>query len=63
MKVDGSPKGRGRPKRMWIEVVKIDMKMCNLSEDLAQDRSEWKNRIRITQPQHSWDKAWIMMTD
>ena len=40
MKVDGPPRGRGRPKRTWMEVVKIDMKKYNLSEDFAQDRSK-----------------------
>ena len=35
MKVDGLPRGRGKPKRTWMEVVKIDLKKCNLSENLA----------------------------
>ena len=47
MKVDGSPRGMGRPKRTWMKVVKIDMKKCNLSEDLAKDKLEWKNKIRV----------------
>ena len=38
MKVDDPPRGRGRPKRTLMELVKIDMRKCNLSEDLAQDR-------------------------
>ena len=28
------------------EIVKIDLK-CNLSEDLAQDRSKWRNVIHV----------------
>ena len=47
MRVDGPPRGRGRPKKTWMEVVKIDMKKYNLSEDLARDRSKWRNRIRV----------------
>ena len=38
MQVDGPPRRRGRasrPMRMWMEVVKLDMKKCNLFEDLA----------------------------
>ena len=35
MKVDGPPRGRSRPKRTCIDVVKIDMKKYNLSKDLA----------------------------
>ena len=30
--------------------LKIDMKKCNFSEDLAQDRSEWRNKIRVVDP-------------
>ena len=33
-----------------MEVVKIDMKKYNLSEDLGQDRSEWRNRICAADP-------------
>ena len=40
MKIDSPPRGRGRTKRTWMEVVKIDMKKCHFSKDLAQDRSE-----------------------
>ena len=40
IKVDGPPRGRSGPKRMWMEVVRIDIKKYDLSEDLAQDRSE-----------------------
>ena len=45
MQVEDPPRGRGRLKRMWMEVVKIDMKKYNLSKDLAHDGSEWRNRI------------------
>lgn len=27
---------------------RLDLKRCNLSEDLAQDRLQWRNRIHIT---------------
>ena len=50
MKVDGPPRGRDRPKRMWVEVVKINKKKCRLSKDLAQDRLEWRNKIHIADP-------------
>ena len=40
MQANGPPRGGGRPKRTWMEVVKIDLKNCNISKDLAQDRSE-----------------------
>lgn len=50
MQVDGPPRKSGRPKRTWIKVVRLDLKKCNLSEDLAQDRSEWKNRVYVVNP-------------
>ena len=50
VQVDGPPRGRGKLKRKWMEVVKIDLKKCNLSEDLAQDRSKWRNIIHIANP-------------
>ena len=28
-----------------MKLVKIDQKKCNLPEDLAQDISEWRNKI------------------
>lgn len=39
MEVDDPPRGMGRPKRTWIEVITIDRKKCNQSNDLAWDRS------------------------
>ena len=62
MKADGPPRVRGRPKRTWMEVVKINMRKCNLSKDLAQDRSEWRNKIHVDRSQYSWDKASMMTT-
>ena len=49
MKVNGPQRERDRPKRMWMEVVNIDMKY-NLSEDLTQDRSERRNKIHVANP-------------
>ena len=40
----------GGPKRTWMEELKIDLKTCNLSEDLVQDRLGWKNRIHAANP-------------
>ena len=37
MQVDGPPRGRRRPKKTWMEVVKIYLKKSNLSKDLAQE--------------------------
>ena len=47
MMVDGPPRGRSRPKKMWMKVIKMDMRKCNLYENLVQDRSKLRNRIRV----------------
>ena len=47
MKVDEPARGRGKPRRTWMEVVTIDLKRSSLSEDLTKDRSEWINRIHV----------------
>lgn len=41
MHVDGPQMGKGRPKRIWIEVVRLDIQKCYPPKDLALDRSEW----------------------
>ena len=33
-----------------MEVVKLDLKKCNLCKDLARDRLEWRNRIHVADP-------------
>ena len=38
------------PTVAWREVVRLDLKKCNLSEDLAPDRSEWRNIIHVEDP-------------
>ena len=43
----GGKRGRGRPKKSLDEVIKEDLKVVGLTEDLAQDRRLWWNRIRI----------------
>jgi len=41
---------RGMPKRTWIEVVTIDLKKVQPIQGLAQDKSEWRNRIHVAHP-------------
>lgn len=35
MQTDGPPGGTDKPKRTWMEIITIDMKTCNLYEDLG----------------------------
>ena len=38
-RVDKVKRGKGRPKLTWEESVKRDLKDCDISEELALDRS------------------------
>lgn len=33
-----------------MEVVRLDLKRCNLFEDLASDTLEWRNRTHVATP-------------
>ena len=50
MKVDGPSKEICMSKRTWLEVVKMDTRKCNLTDNLAQDKMEWRNIIRVADP-------------
>ena len=43
----GGKRGRGRPKKSLDEVVREDLKVVGLTEDLTHDRRLWRSRIRI----------------
>ena len=40
-------RGRGRPKKSLDEVIREDLKIVGLTEDLTQDRRLWRDRIKI----------------
>jgi hypothetical protein len=42
--VDGG-RGRGRPAKRWLDVLKEDMRVKGLSIEMAQDRSSWRRAI------------------
>jgi hypothetical protein len=50
IQVEGPSRGRGRPKKTWMEVINSDLKKLHLSKDLAQNRTEWRNRIHVADP-------------
>ena len=39
-------RGRGRPKKYWVEVIRQDMEQLQLTEDMTLDRKVWRTRIR-----------------
>ena len=40
-------RGRGRPKKSLDEVITEDLRIVGLTEDLAQDRKLWRDRIKV----------------
>jgi len=40
-------RSRGSPKKSWREVIRYDMKTLRLVEDMTQDKSLWRSRIKI----------------
>ena len=45
--IPAGKRGRGRPKKSLDEVIREDLKVVDLTEDLTQDRKAWRDRIRI----------------
>ncbi|VFQ82006.1 unnamed protein product [Cuscuta campestris] len=45
--VIGGSRGRGRPRKNWNEVIRQDLGLLALTEDMALDRNLWRTRIRI----------------
>jgi len=45
--IPGSKRGRGRSKKSLDKVIKEDLKVVGLTEDMAQDRRLWRDRIKI----------------
>ena len=41
---------RDRPKLMWDELVKRDLKDWNISKEIALDRSAWRLAINVPEP-------------
>ncbi|KAG5619034.1 hypothetical protein H5410_018858 [Solanum commersonii] len=45
--VEGTRKGRGRPKKYWGEVIRQDLAQLHLTEDMTLDRKEWRSCIKV----------------
>ena len=43
-------RGRGRPKRRWMDVVNEDLREKRLTEDDALDRTRWRKAVRNVDP-------------
>ena len=49
LEVEGT-RGRGRPKRKWMESVKEDLREKGLVGDEFEDREEWRSLVRNADP-------------
>ncbi|XP_070031856.1 uncharacterized protein [Nicotiana tomentosiformis] len=45
--VAGLRKGRGRPRKYWGEVIRQDMLVFHLTEDMTSDRKMWRSKINV----------------
>ena len=40
----------GRPKKTWNKVVEENMRKLNITEDMAEDRKQWRQLISLPIP-------------
>ncbi|VFQ92223.1 unnamed protein product [Cuscuta campestris] len=45
--VIGRSRGRGRPRKNWKEVIRQDLGLLTLTEDMALDRNLWRTRTKV----------------
>ncbi|WMV12452.1 hypothetical protein MTR67_005837 [Solanum verrucosum] len=45
--VEGTQRGRGRPKKYWGEVIRQDLAQLHITEEMTLDRKEWRSRIKV----------------
>ena len=48
--VNDAKRGRGRPKRTWMELIRKDLNLLSLTKEVAQNRLEWRSKIRVADP-------------
>ncbi|GMP94361.1 hypothetical protein CsSME_00043841 [Camellia sinensis var. sinensis] len=48
--IDGSVRGRGRPRLTLTSVINRDMNLLNLTNEMAFDRTAWRRRIHVADP-------------
>ena len=41
-------RGRGKPKKSLEEVVREDLRVTGLTEDMAQNRRLWRDKIKVS---------------
>lgn len=48
--MEDTRRGRGRPKLMWAEAIKRDLRDWNVPKVLALDRTAWRSEIHVPEP-------------
>ena len=48
-------RGRGRPKKRWMDCVKEDLNVKELTVNMTRDRKGWRTRIRAADPGVVWE--------
>ncbi|KAM2674352.1 hypothetical protein EV2_015554 [Malus domestica] len=43
-------RGRGRPRKTLEETLRKDLEYLDLTEDMTQDRTQWRSKIHIADP-------------
>ncbi|CAN6580293.1 unnamed protein product [Malus baccata var. baccata] len=46
----GGRRGRGRPRKTLEETLRKDLEYLDLTEDMTQNRAQWRSRIHIADP-------------
>ena len=45
----------GRPKKTWSKVMEEETRKLNITEDMAEDRKQWRQLISRPTPGVGWD--------
>ncbi|KAG5596183.1 hypothetical protein H5410_037415 [Solanum commersonii] len=45
--IEGTRRGRGRPKKYWGEVIRHNMAQLHITENMTLERKEWRSRIKL----------------
>jgi hypothetical protein len=44
---DRLDRNRGKLKKIWMKMIKIDMSLLDLDESMKVDKNKWKERIHV----------------
>ncbi|KAI0494701.1 hypothetical protein KFK09_024844 [Dendrobium nobile] len=53
-------KGRGRPKKTWLENIRNDLSLLDLNDNLIFNRIQWRKKIYVADPKY-WDKGLMLL--